>query len=368
MIGGKIMKLAWKEIRFNKKKYILIELILIMMMFMVIFLSGLANGLARAVSAGIDNAPAQNYVLSTDAQDLISVSSVNNTDLDKVREVTGDKVTPLDLQMTNINKKGDSKKISVTYFAINPEDFLNPKAVEGQKLSDKKDTIVLDSSLKDSGIKVGDVVKDSSIGTQFTVVGFAKNQMYGHAPIGFISLDTYAELKKSANPMSLVEQKYNALAINGKDIKNIKVTGLEVVDRKTIIKNIPGYTAEQMTINMILWVLVFVSAVVLGVFFYIMTLQKHKEFGVTKAIGMNMLEIAGIQMSQILILAIFGVIIGNALGFGMASVLPSSMPFYLKTSSAAEISGAFILISIVCSLVSIREIAKVDPITIIGGN
>lgn len=42
------MSHAWKELTFYKKKYLLIELLIIVMMFMVVFLSGLANGLGRA--------------------------------------------------------------------------------------------------------------------------------------------------------------------------------------------------------------------------------------------------------------------------------------------------------------------------------
>lgn len=44
------MKLALKELIFSLKKYALVELLVVVMIFMVIFLSGLANGLGRAVS------------------------------------------------------------------------------------------------------------------------------------------------------------------------------------------------------------------------------------------------------------------------------------------------------------------------------
>lgn len=46
------MRLAWKELKYNWKRYLLIEIIVVLMMFMVLFLSGLVQGLGRAVSSG----------------------------------------------------------------------------------------------------------------------------------------------------------------------------------------------------------------------------------------------------------------------------------------------------------------------------
>jgi len=45
------MKIAWNEIKYQPKKFILIELLITILMFMVVFLSGLTNGLGRSVSA-----------------------------------------------------------------------------------------------------------------------------------------------------------------------------------------------------------------------------------------------------------------------------------------------------------------------------
>ena len=193
----------------------------------------------------------------------------------------------------------------------------------------------------------------------------AKDELYGHSPVGFISSDTFTSFNQEINP-SYVE-KYNAIAVQGSDIENISVKGLEVVDKATIIDNLPGYAAEQFN-QMILWVLAIISAAVLGVFFYVITIQKQKQFGVLKAIGMKMSELTGYIMSQVLILSLIGVIIGNLLSVGMASMLPSSMPFFLETPMVIIISLVFIVISLITSLVSVRKVAKVDPMVIIGGN
>ncbi len=142
---------------------------------------------------------------------------------------------------------------------------------------------------------------------------------------------------------------------------------LEELSKDEVIKELPGYAAEQMTIQMILWILLIISAVILGIFFYILTLQKQSQYGVLKAIGMKMTEINTIMLSQILMLSVFGVVIGNSLAFLLASVLPAAMPFYLKLSDVLLISCVFVLISLAFGLFSTRYVAKVDPLMVIGG-
>jgi putative ABC transport system permease protein len=362
------MKLAWKELKYSKTKYLLIESILILMIFMVIFLSGLANGLARAVSASIENANAKYFVINEDAENLITISAIPTEVLSQVSEATTDEVTPLDIQRMNLRTAGSDTKLDITYFAVDPDSFLVPKISEGEMFtaSSTEYTIVLDDSFAEEGIAIGDVVEDSASGLSLEVVGFVKDEMYGHSPVGFLSTDTYTAINQEINPA--YTQKYHAIAVQGEDINNINLEGLAVVDKATIVDHLPGYSAEQITINMILWVLVVISAAILGVFFYVITIQKQKQFGVLKAIGMGMSELTGMITSQVLILSLFGVIVGNLLAFGMASMLPSSMPFYLRLPIVAIISVVFVIISLCTSLVSTRKVAKVDPIVIIGGN
>lgn len=360
------MKMAWKEIKYNWKKYLLIELLLVLMIFMVMFLSGLANGLARAVSAGIENSDASYFVVSTDAENLITISSLDKEILEQVKNSTDSKTATLDIRRMNLSKKGQSEKLDITYFAINPEEFLNPEVTTGDKLNEETHVIVLDDAYEEEGIAKGDILVDSASEIELKVIGFTKDAMYGHTSVGFISTDTYMDIQTAVN--TGYEIKHQTIALQSSNPEKISINGAEVVDKATIIKNIPGYQAEQMTINMILWVLVFVSAAILGVFFYILTLQKRKQFGVMKAIGMKMGEIIRIQFSQVMLLACFGVISGNVLAFGMALMLPKSMPFYLNYGDAWFISMAFVVIGIFSSLISVRQIAKVDPAKIIGGN
>ena len=69
------MKIAWNEIKYQPKKFILIEVLIVIMMFMVIFLSGLTNGLGRIIMAQIDTFGDVQYILSKDSEGVIPYST-----------------------------------------------------------------------------------------------------------------------------------------------------------------------------------------------------------------------------------------------------------------------------------------------------
>ncbi|MBE5960631.1 MAG: hypothetical protein E7256_04485 [Lachnospiraceae bacterium] len=117
------MGLAWKEMKHSRKKFVLIEAILVLMIFMVIFLSGLANGLKRAVSAAIENTDAVSFVLSEGADDLITVSSLDTGLLEQIQGMTGGDGTPLNIQRMNMKQEGSETKLDITYFAIDPKGY-----------------------------------------------------------------------------------------------------------------------------------------------------------------------------------------------------------------------------------------------------
>ena len=75
------MRIAWNEITYQPKKFVLIEFLIATLMFMVVFLSGLTNGLAASVSAQIENYGPLTYILSTDSEGVIPYSSVTDNDI-----------------------------------------------------------------------------------------------------------------------------------------------------------------------------------------------------------------------------------------------------------------------------------------------
>ena len=358
------MWLAWNEMKHNKKNYSLIGMTIVLMLFMVIFLSGLTNGLARAISAGIDNANAEYFVISDDAEGLIAASSLSEEEVSKTKDMTSDNAEAITVRRSYISKEGIEKE-SMAYFAIDVDGFINPDVVEGTKLGDEENTIVLNEVMKDKGIEIGDKIIDNASNVELTVVGFAKDAYYSHVSVGYVSFKTIEKIETAINPYYKIN--YNAVAINGTDIDGINLSGLEAVDSKTIVENLPGYSAEKITINMIIWVLVVITGAILAVFFYIITIQKRKQYGVMKAIGMKNSEIAMVIVEQVAILSFIGTVCGVLLAYALSLVLPAALPFFFNISDAVIIAVVFMIISILGSLLSVIKVAKVDPLITIGG-
>ncbi|CAM4113618.1 ABC transporter permease [Streptococcus penaeicida] len=360
------MKVAWKELTYQPKKYILIEFLIVLMIFMVVFLTGLTNGLGRAVSAQIENYGQVHYLLSEDAEDIISFSHFSDQSLQEIQDLPENQLAGLAIQRAGLKKTAKSETIDVTYFVVEDSALVNPKVVSGHSLSTDSGQIVLDQSFKSHGIKLGDKILDSNSKKSLKVIGFAKDAMYGHSAIAFMRPSTYQEIKKDSMPGF----KWQAQAFVTKKKVTKKELPKEVsqLGQNALIQKIPGYQAEHLTLTMITWVLLLASSAILGVFFYILTLQKLKQFGVLKAIGMSMRQISGIQMAQISLLSLFGVAFGVLAAWGLSQGLPASMAFFLKWDHVAFVSASFIMISMLCGALSLIKVSKVDPLDVIGGN
>ena len=358
------MRLAWKELKYNWRRYALISIIVLLMMFMVLSLSGLVNGLGRAVSSSVESLDAQSFVLSDDSEKLLTVSNLSDHQYQEITKQTKGKTTSLDVLRTYIQTANSDEKKDAVYFAIDPHSFLSPSNQLAK--SKAENPVVLDDAFQEDGIQVGDHIKDASTGVVMSVCGFVSDQMYGHVSVIYMSSDTYASIMKKVNPQAYVKS-YHAIAVQSNTPK-INVDGTAVYSKSEIINSIPGYRAEQSTITMVIWMLVIITAVIIGIFFYMINLQKEKEFGVLKAIGTSMRQLRQFILCQVLLIASFGAILAAILTQILSYVLPSSMPFYLNGRAEITILLAFVLISLVGGLVSVRRVAKIDPAMIIGGD
>lgn len=364
------MFLALREMKHAKLRYVLIGLIMILIAWLVLFVSGLAKGLASDNASAIQHLNTGYLALQNESDNRLNRSILLEDTLNDVHRFVSDEVaTPLGIRMTTVTTTNESaKKVDTAYLAIDVNGKLAPDVVDGKMMTNEAaNEVVVDTSLKDEGFRLGDYVKDQASGTEFKIVGFTEGQSYSHAPVIFMNFNDWAAINESNH---LRKPFFNAIALDitedmAQKIDN-DVSGIEVISKEQALKGIPGYQEEQSSLLMMIAFLFVISAFVLAVFFYVITIQKMNQFGVLKAIGAKSSYLARNIMFQVMGLTIVSLIISIALTYGVASILPSSMPFELSIELVLGSSLLFIVVSLVGSLLSLYRVVKIDAVEAIG--
>lgn len=352
------MYLAIRELQHNKLRSALVGGIVALIAFMVFMLMGLTRGLSRDSASLILETPAASFVTTKDAAGVFTRSFLTPEQVKDIQAQSGGATA---FAQSFVSFGNGDKQLGGVLLGVDPAGFLAPKSTEGASLSDPDfslDGAVVDESLKEDGVKLGDTLTLKPSGETLKVVGFTRSARLNHQAGIFVSLDEWQKL----NPRGRGTVNAVALKTETPDLSG----SYSVLSRAQTLQVLPGYKEEQGSLTMIQVFLVAVAAFVMAAFFYVMTLQKTPQFGLLKAIGASTRTLAGSLVAQMLLLTLLAVAVAAAITLGMVQLLPSGMPFHLTAQNIAAASGLLVLVAALSSLLSLRSIARVDPLIAIG--
>ncbi|HCY1015820.1 TPA: ABC transporter permease [Staphylococcus aureus] len=349
------MFLAWNEIRRNKLKFGLIIGVLTMISYLLFLLSGLANGLINMNKEGIDKWQADAIVLNKDANQTVQQSVFNKKDIENKYKKQAT------LKQTGEIVSNGHQKDNILVFGVEKSSFLVPSLIEGHKAT-KDNEVLADETLKNKGFKIGDTLSLSQSDEKLHIVGFTESAKYNASPVIFTNDATIAKI----NPR-LTGDKINAVVVRDSNWKDKKLNQeIEAVSINDFIENLPGYKPQNLTLNFMISFLFVISATVIGIFLYVMTLQKTSLFGILKAQGFTNGYLANVVISQTLILALFGTAFGLMLTGVTGAFLPDAVPVKFDVLTLLVFAIVLMIVSVLGSLFSILTIRKIDPLKAIG--
>ncbi|HGZ9643952.1 TPA: ABC transporter permease [Staphylococcus aureus] len=349
------MFLAWNEIRRNKLKFGLIIGVLTMISYLLFLLSGLANGLINMNKEGIDKWQADAIVLNKDANQTVQQSVFNKKDIENKYKKQAT------LKQTGEIVSNGHQKDNVLVFGVEKSSFLVPSLIEGHKAT-KDNEVLADETLKNKGFKIGDTLSLSQSDEKLHIVGFTESAKYNASSVIFTNDATIAKI----NPR-LTGDKINAVVVRDTNWKDKKLNQeLEAVSINDFIENLPGYKPQNLTLNFMISFLFVISATVIGIFLYVMTLQKTSLFGILKAQGFTNGYLANVVISQTVILALFGTAFGLLLTGVTGAFLPDAVPVKFDVLTLLVFAIVLMIASVLGSLFSILTIRKIDPLKAIG--
>src|SRR5690606_33366356 len=169
---------------------------------------------------------------------------------------------------------------------------------------------------------------------------------YGHVDAVYVPLPIWQEVAHLAgedDPLTA-----SAVAIRASDTGALdqaaSVAGLEVVTRTEAYAGSPGYSAETSTMSLIRGFLYLISAMVLGSFFTVWTIQRRSEIGLQKALGASTGAVLRDALGQVLIVLTGATAVGAAIGFALGKLIEGGeVPFALDLGTV--LGAAAILIT-----------------------
>lgn len=230
-----------------------------------------------------------------------------------------------------------------------------PNLVEG-KAFDNDDEAVGDISLKEEyGLAIGDTVKLSGSDKTFKLTGFTDHAKFNVSPVLYTTINAYQEIRFEKEDTS-ENARINAIVVRGK-ISNLP-EDLEQIKISKFINELPGYNAQVLTFGFMIGFLIVIAAIVIGIFIYVLTMQKINIFGVMKAQGITGGFIARSVVAQTFILSFVGILLGLLGTVGTSLVLPDAVPFQSNWLFFGVISLLMLVVAVLGALFSVRTIVK----------
>lgn len=375
------MFIAIRDLKFAKGRFFLMGFVVTLVAFLVVTLSGLSAGLVKANISGLMALPVTHVAFEdTDHP------GYRNTMIERYMwegwagKAGVEAIEPLGHTVFNA-RTDEGKPLEIALWGLVDDSFIAPGVDRGATYGGDVDNgVVISRGLQDEGVDIDDRIILDRVLTELRVVGVTDEyRNIGHLPIIYAPLAKWQEATygppggppPGEKLPDIVFDFVSVIALRlaeGTDIAALDdELETKTLDRQRFYAASTGYESEVQSVQMIQSLLFVISAVVIGAFFSIWTIQRTKEIGLIKALGASNAYVLKDALGQALALIVAGTLVGclGTLWFS-ALVSDTELPFMLE--------GRTILVSVVMLLIagiagaalSIRRVSGIDPIIALG--
>lgn len=350
------MYVAWRDLRFARGRFALIGAVVALITLLVGFLSGLTGGLAAQNVSGVLALPADRLVLQPvgDATATFADSTIDQATVDAWREATGvDAVAPVGITQTRA--EGPAASTAVALFGLDAgTTFAAPRRDDELDLSA--------GAAKALGASVGDEV--TIAGSSYRVAAIEGDDWYSHTPVVTLGASAWAALDERLGGTG----QPTVLAVSGSpDWDAVAAdTGTTASTPLSSLTALSTFRSEIGSLALMIAMLFGISALVVGAFFTVWTMQRSGDIAVLKALGATTTALARDALGQALVVLVAGVGLGIGLTALFGSLLGGALPFVLNPLTTLAPGLVMIALGAVGAAVSLRIVTSSDPLTALG--
>lgn len=345
---------------------------------LVLILTGLGLGLGNASVSGLKRLPVDGYVYQSDVRLFLARSTVPTETAEVVTATeAAESAEPFGVFTVSGRTAPGTDPHGIALTGVQPGSALLP---EGATLTGEQSAWA-DTTLADAGVAVGDTLTLDPSRQQVTIAGFVDAGTYSHLPMVYVPLTTWQAVKygpvngDGAVPPSAFESA-SAIAVtlaDGASLDDLTaqladVDGVDVVSAAQAVAATPGYQEETGTVNLMVFLLYLIGALIVGTFFWNATVTRTSELAVLRAIGATPGRLAREHLAEVGIVSVVGMAIAALLSLGLTALLPAGVPFLLPTSTVLSTSLLLLVVALLAGAVSLRRASRIDPLLALGRN
>ncbi|MGV9709816.1 ABC transporter permease [Gordonia sp. NPDC003424] len=339
--------------------------VIVLITLLVGLLSGLTGGLGQQSISAITGLPTDQIAFQKPVGGQ-PISYANSTvSEDQWRDwaaVPGvERAEPLGITTTRAVAGDRSTAVSV--FGVEPGSTLAP---EGDRIAD--DTVVLSTAAADGlAARTGDDV--TVAGQRVRVAGVEGSAYYSHTPVIWSSLNMWQQIAPPSGGNGRTATVIALTTAPGVDLGTADSRiGTTTVAPKQSLSAIGSYTSENGSLQVMRAFLFVISALVVGAFFTVWTIQRSGDVAVLKALGASTAGLLKDALGQAMLLLVAGTATGTVLAAGLGALagMTSAVPFALTATSILLPAAVMITLGALGAALSIRRITSVDPLTALG--
>lgn len=365
------MNLGFAELRRTTGRFAAISGAVGFIVFLALILSALGDGLYLGQTGIFRTSQAELFVYTDEADTQLQRSVVDPAAVDQIAALDG--VTAAGaLGASNLAATGPGGA-DLRLTLIGADGAARPaELVDGDWPAAGSLQAVADEQMERQGIGIGSVVSVTG-GPDLTVVGVSRDSGFGFATL-WTSIETWDAVRSEVRPeLASLAGTVQAIAVDvDGDVAAVgdAVAGIDPLAAATVdeaIAALPAAEQQKDTLGAIVNTTFLVAAIVIGLFFALVTLEKRNQFAVLKAIGMSSRKLLGGVFLQAVVASVVGFVGGLALSRIVGAVIPADVPALFLNDTAASVFVTTIATGALGALLSFRRIVKIDPATAIGG-
>ncbi|MFF0290933.1 ABC transporter permease [Streptomyces sp. NPDC005262] len=359
------MFVAWRDLKFAKGRFALMGTVIVLITLLVGLLSGLTAGLGRQNISAITGLPADKIVFQAPSggQALSYTSSIVTQQQWRRWARTPGVTNARPVGITTTKATAGDKSTGVSAIGVQPGSGLVP---DSNKINNRS-AVLSTKAADDLGLEPGDTF--TLAGEQLTVAAVQGDASFSHTPVIWTSLDTW---QKTAPPTAVGDRPTaTVIALNttsgAETAATDRAAGTKTVSKQDSLSAIGSYTSENGSLQLMRGFLFAISALVIGAFFTVWTIQRSADVAVLKALGASTASLLKDALGQAVVLLAGGTLIGTGIATALgALVAGSAVPFLLAPATVLIPAVVMILLGVLGAALSIRRITSVDPLTALG--